>query len=50
MIAGYYRGRILAARQPQGAASVIQAISGERLAQGPYVATRGGVDNLHLTT
>ena len=33
----------LAARQPQGATSVIQAISGEGLAQGPYVAARGGV-------
>ena len=49
----------LAARQPQGATSVIQAITGEGLAQGPYVAARGGVepttfctegtDNLHLT-
>ena len=49
----------LASRQPQGATSVIQAISGEGLAQGPYVAARGGVepptfstvgtDNLHLT-
>ena len=50
-----------AARQPQGATSVIliQAITGEGLAQGPYVAARGGVepttfrtegtDNLHLT-
>jgi|SRR6218665_942228 len=49
----------LAARQPQGATSIIQAIMGEGLAQGPYVAARGGVrsttfstegtDNLHLT-
>ena len=49
----------LAARQPQGATSVIQEITGEGLAQGPYVADRGGVepttfrtkgtDNLHLT-
>jgi len=49
----------LAARQQQGATSVIQAISGEGLAQGPYVVARGGVkpttfctegtDNLHLT-
>src|SRR6218665_592620 len=46
----------LAARQTQGATSVIQAISREGLAQGPYVAARGGVepttfrtDNLHLT-
>jgi len=47
----------LAARQPQGAISVIQAITGEGLAQGPYLAARGGVepttfcstDNLHLT-
>jgi len=49
----------LATRQPQGATSVIQAISGEGLAQGTYVAARGGVeqttfrtegtDNLHLT-
>jgi len=37
----------LAARQPQGATSVIQTITGEGLAQGPYmyVAARGGVDN-----
>src|SRR6218665_3368302 len=34
----------LAARQPQGATSVIQAITGEGLAQGPYVAARGGVE------
>ena len=49
----------LAARQPQVATSVIQTITGEGLAQGPYVAARGGVesttfrtegtDNLHLT-
>src|SRR6218665_726417 len=49
----------LAARQPQGATSVIQAITSEGLAQGPYVAARGRVepttfctedtDNLHLT-
>ena len=49
----------LAARQPQGATSVIQAITGEGLAQAPYMAARGGVepttfrtegtDNLHLT-
>src|SRR6218665_1192605 len=48
----------LAARQPQGVTSVIQAITGEGLAQGPYLAARGGVeptyfrsegtDNLHL--
>ena len=40
MIAGYYRSRI----QPQGTTSVIQAITGEGLAQGPYVAARGGVE------
>ena len=41
---------------PQGATSDIQAITGEGLAQGPYVEARGGVepstfhtDNLHLT-
>src|SRR6218665_327577 len=49
----------LAARQPQGTTSVIQAISVEGLAQGPYVVARGGVEpttfrskgtnNLHLT-
>src|SRR6218665_3679560 len=52
----------LAARQPQGATSVIQATTGEGLAQGPYVEARGGVepttfrtegtegtDNIHLT-
>src|SRR6218665_300689 len=49
----------LAARQRQGATSVIQAITGEGLAQGPYVAARGGSepttfrtegnDNRHLT-
>src|SRR6218665_1774329 len=49
----------LAAGQPQGATSVIQAILDEGFAQGPYVATRDGVepttfrtkgtDNLHLT-
>ena len=49
----------LGARQPQGATSVIQAIMGEGLAQGPYVVARGGVeptsfdtegtDDLHLT-
>src|SRR6218665_229333 len=49
----------LATRQPQGATSVIQAITGEGLARGPYVAARGGVEpttfraegtyNLHLT-
>ena len=49
----------LAARQPQGATSVIQAITSEGLAQGPYVAARGrvepatfrteGTDNHHLT-
>ena len=48
----------LAARQPHGAASVLQAITGEGLAQGLYVAARGGVelttfrtegtDNIHL--
>jgi len=44
----------LAASQPQVATSVIQAITGEGLAQGPYLAARGGVepttfctDNLH---
>ena len=36
----------LAARQPQGATSVIQSITGKGLAQGPYVVARGGVDNL----
>src|SRR6218665_3289454 len=50
----------LSARQPQGATSVIQAITGEGLAQGPYMAARGGVEptsfrtegtnNLHLTS
>ena len=30
--------------QPQGATSVIQAITDEGLAQGPYVAARGGVE------
>jgi len=44
MIAGYYRSRILAAGQPQGATSIIQAITGEGLAQGLYVAARGGVE------
>ena len=46
----------LAARQPQGTISVIQAIAGEGLAQGPYMAARGGVEpttfrteDLHLT-
>ena len=49
----------LAARQPQGATSGTQAITSEGLAQGPYVAARGGVepatfctegtDNHHLT-
>ena len=34
----------LAARQTQGATSVIQAITSEGLAQGPYVADRGGVE------
>ena len=34
----------LAARQPQGATSVIQAITSEGHAQGPYVAARGGVE------
>ena len=34
----------LAARQPQGITFVIQAIMGEGLAQGPYVAARGGVE------
>jgi len=48
----------LAARQPQGATSVIQAFTGDGLAQGPYVAARSrvepttfrteGTDNLHL--
>src|SRR6218665_698689 len=59
MIAGYTQESNLAARLPQGATSVIQAITGEGLAQGPYVAVRGGfkpttfrtegTDNLHLT-
>src|SRR6218665_1096810 len=44
MIAGYYKSLILAARQPQVATSLIQAITGEGLAQGPYVAARGGVE------
>ena len=45
--------------QPQGATSIIQAITGEGLAQGSYVAAGGGVepttfrtegtDNLYLT-
>ena len=49
----------LAARQPPGTTSVLQAIMGEGLAQGPYVVARGGVepmtfltegtDNIHLT-
>ena len=30
----------LAARQPQGTTSIIQAITGEGLAQGPYVVAR----------
>ena len=34
----------LAARQPQGATSVIQAIAVEGLAQSPYVAARGGIE------
>ena len=44
---------------PQGVTSVIQAITGEGLAQGSYVAARGGVEpttfrtegtgNIHLT-
>ena len=34
----------LAARQPQGATSIIQAITGEGLAQDPYVAARGGFE------
>ena len=56
---GYYYRLLqesnISARQPQGATSVIQAITGE----GPYVAARCGVepttfrtegtDNLHLT-
>jgi len=40
----------LAARQPQGAASVIQAITGEGLAQGPYVVARGGVESTTFRT
>jgi len=46
-------------RCPQGATNIIQAITGEGLAQGPYVAARGGVetttfrtegtDNIYLT-
>ena len=40
----------LAARQPQGATSVIQAITGEGLAQGPYVAARGGVEPVTFRT
>src|SRR6218665_1740590 len=38
------QGSNLAARQPQGATSVIQAITGEGLAQGPYLAARGRVE------
>ena len=48
-----------AAKQPQGATSVIHAITSEGLAQGPYVAARGdiepatfltkGTDNHHST-
>ena len=34
----------LAARQPEGATSITQAITGEGLAQGPYVVARGGVE------
>jgi len=34
----------LAARQPQSATSIIQAITGEGLVQGPYMAARGGVE------
>jgi len=34
----------LAARQPQGTTSIIQAITGEGLAQGPYMAARGEVE------
>src|SRR6218665_1875044 len=45
VIAGYYTYESnLAARQPQGATSVIQAITGDGLAQGPYVAAIGGVE------
>jgi len=33
-----------ASRQPKGTTSVIQAITSEGLAQGPYVATRVGVE------
>ena len=34
----------LVTRQPQGDTSIIQAITGEGLAQGPYVVARGGVE------
>src|SRR6218665_3617463 len=40
----------LAARQPEGATFVIQAITGEGLAQGPYVAARAGVEPTALRT
>ena len=55
----YLQESNLAARQPQSATSIIQAITGKGLAQGPYVAARGGVepttfrtegtDHIHLT-
>ena len=41
MMAGFYRSRILAARQPH---HVIHAIKSEEFAQGPYVAARGGIE------
>jgi len=41
MIAGYYRSRILTARQPH---HIIHAVTSEGLAKGPYVAARGGVE------
>jgi len=44
MIAGYYQESNLAARQPQGATSVIQAITVEELAQGLYAAAIDGVE------
>ena len=59
MIAGYLQESNLAERQPKSATSVIQAITSEGLAHGPYVAAGGeveptifrteGTDNRHLT-
>ena len=34
----------LATGQPQGATAIIQAITSEGLAHGPYVVARGGVE------